>query len=43
MRETESIIYVSRGKAKLYGARCWACLVLVLQKKLWTGGEMLLL
>lgn len=37
MRETESIIYVSQWKAKLYGARCWAGLVLILQRKLCIG------
>lgn len=39
MRETASIIYVSRQKAKLYEMRCWTCLVLILQRKWWMGQE----
>lgn len=39
MRETESIICVSLWKIKLYGARCWAGLLLILQRKLWNRQE----
>lgn len=35
MRKSESIIYVSLCRNKLYGVRCWVSLVLILQGKLW--------